>query len=372
MHFPADIPTLSTLVLSAAFGLSLIFGAIVQRTHFCTMGAISDVVNIGDWTRMRQWVLAIAVAMIGFSLMAFFGVVDPGKTIHGGSRWLWLSSALGGAMFGFGMVLASGCGSKTLVRVGGGSLKSLVVMIVLGFSAFATMKGLTAVLRVETVDRVMVEFSSTANLPHVAASILGVSAETAVLVLGLGIGAALLLWVFAGREFLRLENLVAGLGVGGVIVAMWWVSAHLGYVAEHPQTLDEVFLVTNSGRSEAMSFVAPIAYSLDWLMFFSDQSKALTLGVASVAGVIVGSAAMALLSGNFRWEGFGSNEDLANHLAGALFMGVGGVTAMGCTIGQGLTGLSTLGLNSIVAFFAIIAGAVGAFRYQMWRLERMD
>ncbi len=159
--------------------------------------------------------------------------------------------------------------------------------------------------------------------------------------------------------------------MGAIIVAMWWVSGHLGYVAEHPDTLEEAFLVTNSGRAEALSFVAPVSYTLDWLLFFSDKSKVLTLGIASVLGVITGSALMALWSRSFRWEGFGSTEDLANHLVGAVLMGVGGVTAMGCTIGQGLTGLSTLGLNSIVAFAAILAGAVAAFKYQMWRLERM-
>lgn len=366
-----DISALGTLVLSAAFLLSLLFGALVQRTHFCTMGAISDVVNIGDWTRMRQWGLAIGVAMAGFAAMAYAGVIDPAKTIHGGNRWLWLSSAVGGALFGFGMVLASGCGSKTLVRVGGGSLKSLVVMLVMGFAAFATMKGITAVLRVSTVDQVAVEFSGTANLPYLLAGASGLSPALAGLLLGLGLGAALIVWALRGEEFVRPENLIAGIGVGAIILAMWWVSGHLGYVAEHPQTLEEVFLATNSGRSEAMSFVAPIAYALDWLMFFSDKSKVLTLGIVSVFGVIVGSALMALWSRTFRWEGFGSTEDVANHLMGAVLMGIGGVTAMGCTIGQGLTGLSTLGLNSLVAFAAILAGAKGGFSYQMWRLERM-
>ena len=370
MQIP-DISALGTLVLGAGFLLSVLFGALVQRTHFCTMGAISDAVNMGDWTRMRQWVLAIGVAMAGFALLAYWGLVDPGKTIHGGNRWLWLSTAIGGAMFGFGMVLASGCGSKTLVRVGGGSLKSLVVMLVMAFAGFATMKGITAVLRVATVDQVAVEFSTTANLPQLAAAALGLSPSLATLLLGLGLGLVLIVWALRGEEFLRAGNLLAGAGVGAIIVAMWWVSGHLGHVAEHPQTLEEVYLATNSGRAEALSFVAPVAYAVDWLMFFSDRSKVLTLGIVSVFGVIVGSAVMALWSRSFRWEGFGSTEDVANHLVGAVLMGVGGVTAMGCTIGQGLTGLSTLGLNSLVAFAAIVAGAVAAFRYQMWRLEHM-
>jgi uncharacterized membrane protein YedE/YeeE len=371
MQLP-DISALNTLVLSASFFLSLLFGALVQRTHFCTMGAVSDVVNMGDWTRMRQWVLAIGIAMAGFAVLAYADLIDPTQTIHGGNRWLWLSAAIGGALFGFGMVLASGCGSKTLVRVGAGSLKSLVVMLVMGFAGFATMKGITAVLRVSTVDQVAVDFSTTANLPYLLASALGLSPGLAALLLGLGLGSALIVWALRGDQFLRAENLWAGIGVGAIVVAMWWVSGHLGRVAEHPETLEQVFLATNSGRAEALSFVAPISYALDWLMFFSDRTKVLTLGIVSVFGVIAGSALMALWGRTFRWEGFGGTEDVANHLVGAVLMGVGGVTAMGCTIGQGLTGLSTLGLNSLVAFGAIVAGAVLGFRYQMWRLERMD
>lgn len=367
----SDLSALNTQVLTAAFVLSVIFGAITQRTHFCTMGAVSDVVNMGDWTRMRQWGLAMGVAMIGFAAMAFTGLIDPAKTIHASNRWLWLSALVGGGLFGFGMVLASGCGSKTLVRVGGGSLKSLVVLLVMGLVAFATLKGITAVLRVATVDQVAVEFTTLANLPHLAAAAFGLQPALTGLILGLVLGGALIVWALSGPEFLRADNLVSGLGIGAVIVAMWWVSGHLGYVSEHPETLNEVFLATNSGRAEAMSFVAPVAYALDWLLFFSDKNKALTLGVVSVFGVMAGSAVMALWGRTFRWEGFGGTEDVANHLAGAVLMGMGGVTAMGCTIGQGLTGVSTLSATSFVALAAILAGAVAAFKYQVWRIGRM-
>ena len=151
---------------------------------------------------------------------------------------------------------------------------------------------------------------------------------------------------------------------------MWWVSGRLGYVAEHPETLQEAFLGTTTGRMEALTFTAPMAYTLDWFVFFSDKSKVLTLAVVSVFGVVAGSALWALLSRSFRWEGFASTEDLANHLVGATLMGIGGVTAMGCTVGQGLSGMSTLSITSMVAVLGIAAGAVAAFRYQMWRLER--
>ncbi len=363
------LKALTTQVLWAAFILSALFGAIAQRTHFCTMGAVSDIVTMGDWTRMRMWGMAIGVAMIGFYTLAAAGQIDPAKTLYASGRFIWLSALVGGLLFGFGMVLASGCGSKTLVRIGGGNLKSVVVFVVMGIAAFATLKGITAVVRVATVDRVALDFSGNAALSNWLGNAVGLSPSGAGLVLALVLGLALIVWALLGRDFVRLDNLLAGLGIGAVIVAMWWVSGHLGYVAEHPETLQEAFLATNSGRAEALSFVSPVAYTLDWLMFFSDKAKLLTIGIVSVFGVVAGSALYALATRNFRWEGFRDAEDTANHLIGATLMGVGGVCAMGCTVGQGLSGISTLSMTSVVAVAAIVAGCVAALKYQLWRLE---
>ncbi len=365
-----DLASLTALVLWSTFGLAALFGAIAQRTHFCTMGAVADIVNIGDWTRMRMWVLAMGVAMLGFNLMVGAGWLDAGRTIYGGPKFVWLSALTGGALFGFGMVLASGCGSKTLVRIGGGNLKSLVVFLMLGISAFATLKGITAVARVATVDTVAVTFATGQDLPSLIAASTGIEKLTLAAVLGLGIGGALIVWAIARAEGRSCENLLGGLGVGAVIAGVWYVSGRMGYVAEDPNTLQEAFVATNSGRMESLSFVAPVAYTLDWLMFFSAKSQSLPVGIVSVVGVVVGSAAYALATKSFRWEGFRDAGDTANHLVGAMLMGTGGVAALGCTVGQGLSGLSTLSLTSFVAVPAIIAGAVAALRYQAWRIER--
>jgi len=354
-----ELVTLTKEVLGAFFLGGLLLGGISQRTHFCTMGAVSDVVNLGDWTRARQWICAIGIAMIGFAALSDLGQIDPSKTLYASTRFMWLSSLVGGLIFGYGMVLTSGCGNKTLVRIGGGNLKSVVVFVVMGVSAFATLKGITAVLRVNTVDTLFVDMPSGASLMA-----LGVPG------LGYILGAALLLSVLWRKDFWTFESLLAGLGVGSIIVAMWWVSGHLGFVPEHPETLDAVYLATSSGRIEAMNFVAPVAHTLDWLMFYSDQSKVLTVGVAAVAGVITGSAASALQSKTFRWESFGNPRDLGQHLFGSVLMGVGGVTAMGCTVGQGLSGLSTLSLNSCLALAAIVVGSVISLHHQAARLER--
>lgn len=365
-----ELSSLTATVLACAFTLSVVFGALAQRTHFCTMGAISDVVNMGDWTRARMWVLAIAVAVVGFNTMVGLGWVKAGNSAYGGPQLLWMSSVVGGLMFGFGMVLASGCGSKSLVRLGTGNLKALVVLIVLGLTGFATLKGITAVLRVRTVDTLAVQIPSGQDLPSIVAGAAGWSVPPTAWVLGLGIGLVLLAWVLRRQEGRTGEVWLGGAGIGAVIVALWWVSGHLGHLAEHPETLEETFLATNSRRMEALSMVAPVGYVLDWLMYFSDASKTLTMGIVSVFGVMVGSALIALATREFRWEGFRNAEDLANHLIGASLMGVGGVTAVGCTVGQGLSGISTLSLGSMLALAGIVAGGVLALRYQIWRLER--
>ena len=365
-----ELQTLQTQVLWAAFAVAVLFGFIAQRTQFCTMGAISDIVNMGSWTRMRMWVMAVAVAMIGFHGMAWLGWIDPLQTIYVSGRILWLSALLGGALFGFGMVLASGCGSKTLVRIGAGSLKSLVVFFVMGFTAYATLRGILAVARVNTVDRVGFEVAAGGTLPQWLAQGLGMDGGFAGLLAALAIGGAMMVWALLHPDFRDRLHLLGGVGLGLTVALMWWVSGYLAFVAEHPETLESVYLASNTRRMESLSFTAPMAYTLDWLILFSDSSNVLTMGVVTVAGVVVGAFAQAKLEGSFRWEGFRSTQDTALHIGGAACMGAGGVTALGCTVGQGLSGLSTLSLVSVIAVFGIVVGAVVGLRFQMWLLER--
>jgi uncharacterized membrane protein YedE/YeeE len=160
-------------------------------------------------------------------------------------------------------------------------------------------------------------------------------------------------------------------GIGLLVVLAWWVSGVVGHIQEHPVTLEETFVATSTRNMESLTFVAPIAYSIDWLILFSDASKRLSMAVMSVLGVIVGSAAYALATRSFRWEGFAGTEDTAKHLVGGALMGIGGVTAMGCTVGQGLSGVSTLSVGSFIALAGILGGAWLGVRYQAWRVERM-
>jgi uncharacterized protein len=363
---PAEIVSLQHAAAWWAFALSFVFGAVAQRSNYCTMGAISDIANFGDWTRARMAIASVGVAIIGVAMLKLTGVVDIAKSFYVAPKFIWLSHIVGGLCFGFGMTLASGCGSKTLIRVGAGSLRALVTLIVMGIVAWITLRGILGVLRVNTVDQVFATFSSTQDLP----SLMGLTGQTAAIVATL-VGAAFVIFAFAGKEFRTDKwNWLGGIIVGLTVIAGWYATGRVGFIAEHPETLEAAWVSTNSGRPESLTFTAPPAYLLELLAFWSDKSKFLTFGVASVLGVIVGAAAMALATKTFRWEGFASTEDLSNHLVGAALMGFGGVTALGCTVGQGLSGMSTLALGSFVTIAAIVIGCRAALVYQMWRLER--
>jgi hypothetical protein len=371
-EFMQDISHLANLVTGLAFALAFAFGAVAHRVSFCTMGAVTDIVTFGDWRRMRMWILAIAVAILGTAALQTYGLIDIGKSIYTSARVPWLSHVVGGFLFGFGMTLASGCGSKTLIRAGAGNLKSLIVLVFLAAAAYMTLKGVFAPWRANGLDTVRWDVGAKASdLPTLAMAAGFASAVR--LWLPLLVAGALLVFTFANRDFRTTpELIIGGLVVGAVIVGGWYVSGHIGYLSEDPQTLEEKFVATNSGHLESFSFVAPTAYLLELLLLWTDQSRVITFGIAGVLGMLLGSAAMALATRTFRWEGFASVEDTTNHVVGGVLMGFGGVTALGCTIGQGLTGVSTLAVGSILTLAFIIAGCVVAVKYQMWRIERAD
>ncbi len=354
-----------------AFVLAFIFGAVGNKTNFCTMGAVSDWVNMGDLNRIRMWLLAIAVAVIGANALQLAGVINLSKSIYQTPNFTWLSYIVGGVLFGVGMTLGSGCGSKTLIRIGGGSLKSLVVFVFLGIAAYMTLRGLTGAFRVNVLDRASLALGSGQDLPSLVSAATGSAKSTWVATLAVLVGGGLLAFVYASKDFRSSFDYTLGGAVTGlVVVGGWYVSGKLGYVAEDPNTLQEAFVATNTGRMESFSFVSPMAFTLEYLMLWTDKTRIITYGIASAAGVIAGSAAYALATRSFRWEGFRDAEDTAMHIIGGLLMGFGGITALGCTVGQGITGFSTLALGSIITFVSIIAGAAATMKWQYWRMMR--
>lgn len=367
-----DAAILTKTVVWGGLGLGVIFGFVANKTNFCTMGAVSDVVNMGHWGRMRAWLLAIAVAMIGTNILAYKGLLDLSKTIYTGSSFPWLAYIVGGLCFGIGMTLASGCANKTLVRVGSGNLKSVVVFIYLGFSALVTLRGIFGEFRVKVLQApsVTLQFDHGQTLPALLSGFKGVPAQTLQLALTGLIALSILVFVFKDREFRKsLDNNLAGIVIGLVIIGGWYISGHLGF-GENPDTLEMTYLGTNSHLAESMSFVAPTAYTLEYWAYWTDTSTIVTFGVATTFGVGIGSFLYALITRSFRWEAFSSAQDMFYHIIGGTLMGFGGVTAMGCTIGQGITGISTLSLGSFLAFISIVAGSAATMKIQYMLLMR--
>ncbi len=361
---------LTSIVVWGAFALAFIFGAVGNKTNFCTMGAVSDIVNMGDWNRMRMWLLAIAVAVIGASGLQLAGLIDVSKTIYVSSNFTWLSYIVGGFLFGIGMTLGSGCGSKTLIRLGTGNLKSLIVAIVLAITAYMTLKGMLGVIRAAAIDPVATKLAAGQDLPSLLAGALGADRGRLLAALTFVVAGGLLAFVFKSPDFRTFDNVLGGVVVGLVVVGGWYLSGHAGYMAEDPATLEEKFVATNSGRMESLSFVAPQAYLLELLLLWSDKSRVMTFGIATVLGMVAGSLAWALATRSFRLESFRDADDLIRHMAGGALMGFGGVLALGCTIGQGISGLSTLALGSFLAFFSIIAGAALTMKIQYRRMMK--
>lgn len=360
METPLTLPTIAWI----AFAIGALFGAAAQRSNFCTMGAVADILLMGDWTRLRMWALAAAVAIAGTTWLQLAGLIDVHESIYTAQRLQWLSHLVGGGLFGVGMVLASGCGAKTLVRLGGGNLKSLVVLVFLGLAAYMSLRGLFADGRL-WLNTFAVQLPAQQDLPALVATRYGLTPGSALLACAVVGAGSLGLFALSSRDSWQPGPLVGSVLIGATVVAGWYLSGQLAFVAEDPETLAPAFLATNSGRMESLSFVAPYAYSLELLMLWTDASRHVSIGIATTAGVVAGALGAALASRSFRLEGFRDTPDLVRHLVGASLMGFGGVTALGCTIGQGLSGLSTLSLGAVLTVIGIITGAALTLKVQL-------
>ena len=342
------------VVLTLGFALGMLFGAAVQRSNYCTMGAISDVVLMGDFRRARAGVLSVAIALVASQLLEIQGLADLSKSIYRTPVLGWIGAILGGTAFGFGMVLAGGCGSRILVRTGAGNLKSLVAAIVLAIAALTTLRGLIAPLRRTFEQGTQIDLRgigiSSQGLPDLVARATGLGVGPLRVALALVIGIALTIWALASPSLRRDRVLLAASVIIGLIIPAAWAATT--WASRDPFEPMQV---------ASFSFVAPIGDGLQYLMFFTGAS--LGFGAASVGGVIAGAFVAAMLSGSFRVEGFTDTSDLIRHISGGMLMGVGGVLALGCTVGQGLSGLSTLAVGSFIAVAGIVLGGVAGIRW---------
>jgi uncharacterized protein len=353
VSLPRKIISLDTAFALAFAGLVIgaVFGAVVFHTNYCAMGAISDAVTFGDKRRLRSWLLAIAVAVLSAQALQAAGIVELGKSIYLPATLDWLGALLGGLLFGYGMVFAGGCASKNLVRVGGGDLRALMTLLVLGMSAYAAIGGLFGPVRAELARFTAVNLApygfATQGLGTMLARYSGIGTDMTGLAVGGLLAFCLLLFCLADKGFRSSKlHVMAGLGVGLSVAAGWAVTGFF---------YDE--LSARPVNPASLTFVRPTGDSMEWLMRFT-AAPIPGFGVACVVGTILGAFFVARATRRFRVATFADVADTRRHLFGAVLMGVGGIMASGCTMGQAITGLSTLATGSLLAFAGILAGGV--------------
>lgn len=341
----------------------VVFGAVTNKTNFCTMGAVSDWVNIGSKDRLRAWFLAIGIAILASQAMHATGMVNLTDAIYLTPNFGWLGYITGGFLFGIGMTLSSGCGQRTLARVGSGNLKSLVVLVFLGLTAYMTMRGLLALFRVNVIEVTNINLADSGitdqgigTLLATAVGLENIAQVTSIV--AIVVGGGLVVFAFASKTFRgSFDNILAGVVIGLIIPAGWYATGVIGY-----DDFDPV-------RFESYSFVGPTGESFMYLMTFTGST--INFGIAAVFGVILGSLLYSMLTGKFRIETFNDRDDMVRHIRGGILMGFGGVLALGCSVGQGITGMSTLALGSLMTLVSIIFGCALAMKYEYYRLDDM-
>ncbi len=348
------------LVSLIGFLIAMFFGAVANKTHFCIMGSISDWINMGSKTRFRAWMLSLGIAVLGTQGMYMFGWFDIGQAVYLTPNFGWLGYVLGGFLFGIGMTLGAGCGQRTLVRVGGGNLKSLVVLLVMAISAYMTLRGLLALIRIEFIDVVAVDLTESGienqGIPHLLSTLTGLGEPTLRTILTLLIGGWSFWYAFKDKAFRNSpDNMLVAFTVGIICAGAWYVTGVVGFDDFEPVPL------------EGISFIGPVGNSLNYLMTYTGST--IGFGIAVVFGMIAGSLLYAILTGNFRIETFTTKSDMINHLLAGVLMGFGGVISLGCTVGQGITGLSTLALGSLITLFSIIFGCALTLKVQYYMLD---
>ena len=365
-------------ILFSVFAIAFVMGAIVQKTRFCTMGAVSDWMNMGDTARMRAWVFAMAIALAGVVAFEATGTINlSGETFppYRTASFAWLRYLIGGFLFGVGMTLGSGCGNRTLVRIGGGNVKSLTVLLVAAVCAYLMMwTPLFETAFAPWIQATSINLSSygmpTQEVGSIVAGMFGLEpSRTLNLTVSGFVAIGLFVWVFRSPDFRHnFDAVLGGAAVGLAVLLGWYLTGGpMGQAwKEYAEMATEI---PSRVQTQSFTFISPMGDSLRYLMNPAKLSY-INFGVMALAGVILGGFVYAIATKGFRYERFFTFRDFANHVLGGALMGIGGVLAMGCTVGQAITGVSTLAMGSILVFFSIVIGAALTMKYQYWRLTQ--
>ena len=337
--------TFTTIVLLSGFAIGLAFGVVGLLSGFCLTSGLRNWTTRGDGVLVRTFALAAGAAVIGAQLLAASGLVDLGKSIYLQPSFSAPLILFGGLIFGYGMVLANACASRALVLLGRGNLRSLVVVVIIGIVTEMTLRGLIAPARLAFLNWTAIA-PKAISLPALLTGFGGAGAH---IVAGLLFGGALITFALAHAPFRRERwQVAAGVAIGLLIPAAWFATGFLGNDDFNPVPVT------------SLTFISPIADGVQYIMLSTGST--LNFGIVVVAGVLVGSFATAITSGRFELEGYNSPRHMLRSMSGAALMGAGGAMAYGCSIGQGLTGLSTLGLPSMIGVAGILLGATAALR----------
>ncbi|MGB3387558.1 MAG: YeeE/YedE family protein [Pseudaminobacter sp.] len=334
-------------VLLGGLAVGIVFGAAARLSAFCLLSGLRGWWGQDDGRPVRTFALALVVALVGSQWLQTMGMVDLSQSIYARTTFSPVAVFIGGLAFGVGMVLANGCGARAAVLLGGGNLRSLIVLLCIGIGGYIALSGLLAPLRVAADRLLSVQFEA-GTIPALL-DYQGLDAVAATWLMVALVAAALLFFAFSHAAFRRAHSLqLGGLVVGCAIVAGWYVTGRLGADDFDPAPV------------MSASFIAPVGDSILYLMLASGMK--LNFGIVLVAGVVIGSFLLAALQGALKLEGFVSPGAMVRSMAGGLLMGVGGAFAAGCSIGHGLSGLSTLGWMSLPAVIGILIGTAIALR----------
>lgn len=380
--------TTHNTILLLVFVTALVMGAVVNKTNFCTMGAVSDWVNMGDKGRLRAWMLAMAVAILGLMIMEasriFTMPLDSGKTFptYRTTEFAWLRHIVGGVIFGIGMTLGSGCGNKTLIRIGGGNLKSVIVLVMMALTAYMMLWGINLgglSLNFQSLNGWFLTPTTISlgdrgfvgqDFGALIAGVTGAGVPIMRIIMAVLVAGLMFFFVFKDAEFRsNRDNILAGVVVGLAIIAGWYLTGG-GHAAGWIEDAEFADPRPIRVATQSFTFVSAAGDAGMYLLNLT-HTELVNFGIMALLGVIAGSLLYAVLSKSFRIEWFANGKDAVTHIVGGLLMGYGGVLAMGCTIGQGITGISTLALGSFLAVGAIIFGSALTMKIQFAMLEEM-
>jgi hypothetical protein len=341
------VTPIANIVLLAGLAIGLVFGAVGLLSGFCLTSGLRNWWTQGDGRLVRSFALALAVAIAGTQILAALGVVDLSQSIYLQPSFSAPLLLCGVVLFGYGMVAANACVSRTLVLLGRGNLRSLVVVATVGVSAEISLKGLIAPARIAVLHWSQMTLHAV-SLPALLAGV-GLDGALAHLAVAATIAGILAVFALSHAPFRHAKGLIAaGVAIGLLIPAGWFVTGFLGADPFNPAPV------------ASATFVAPVADTLQYAMLSTGST--LDFGIVVVVGVVTGSFATALVTRRFALEGYSSARHMLRSIGGAALMGCGGALDYGCTVGQGLTGLSTLAVPSFIAATGILLGAAAALR----------